>query len=481
LLKIFKNEASLLILGRLLQLVYSFISIKLLTTLLSIEDVANYYLILSLIGFFSMGLLSPSGSYHLTKFNSLHKSNKLFSSFVVLSLIILSLLLLASPIVYLYFNGLENKTLNFSFILAIMFIELIFGTIAGSVISAFNMFFYRIRFIVYTNIMLFLGLGMALVLIFGLSNSVYFWLLGVTGAKLIVCCWVLFDFKRVFKCHIDWLYVRNCFLSKKTTCLALKFCLPLSISAFAVWSQSHYYRFYVNEYFDLQLVALVSIGFAIATNLTMAFESVINQYFMPTLYKDIDNESLNKGEIYSSIFNAVIPLYLSFFIFLAYFSPLALKLLTNERYSAAAEYMLWGVAIESFRVSLRLFSNVLYLESKTKTIMFSSIIASALLLLLLFYTLDFVLIDITLLPFYILIVTFISFMLVIYKVNKIIVLKLDFAKFFTIIILSSVVWVFSFVEQSNIVFDVIELVVAGILFVSIQFYFNKSLFIKLPK
>lgn len=465
--------------GRLLQLVYSFISIKVLTMLLSIEDVANYYLIMSLIGFFSMGLLSPSGSYHLTKFNPLHRNNKLFSSFIVLSFFILLVLLFSSPILYLYFDGLGKQSLNFPIVLALIFLELIFGTIAGNIISAFNMLFYRVRFIVYTNLMLFLGLGMALVLTSTYTKSVYFWLLGVMGAKFLICCWVLFDFRRVFDCHVDWSYIQSCFISSKTIKSALKFCIPLSIGAFAMWSQSHYYRFYVNEYFDLEVVALVSIGFAIASNLTLAFESVINQYFMPSLYKDIDNKIQDKGEVYSSIFNSIIPLYLSFFIFLAYFSPFALQLLTNEKYSAASEYMLWGIAIELVRVLLRLLSNVLYLESRTRTVMTSSIVASVLLLFLLFYTIDFVLIDIALIPFYILICTVISLSIVVLKVNEIVPLRLDFFKFILIMFFSSSVYVFSLYEHDSIALDVLEAFVAAIAFISIQFFFNKSLFKKI--
>tara|TARA_R110000772_G_scaffold268725_1_gene398201 strand:- start:10449 stop:11891 length:1443 start_codon:yes stop_codon:yes gene_type:complete len=474
-----QNNAFYLIIGRFFQLIYSVISVKILTHSLPVEEVGVYYLVISLIGFYSVVFISPFGSYFTTKINQLNNQNNLYSGFLLLFLFSCSCFLLALPSLYYYLDNAEHH-LSFEIIVLILFLDLVFGTLSSFIISSFNMLFYRLRFVLYTNIVLFIGLIFAIYLTTTIGEIAYNWLFGLMLAKLLICIIVLYDFKKVFKCHFNYSFIFESIFNRKKLTTLSRFCIPLSIAGIAVWAQSHYYRFYITEYFTLEALALLSIGFAMATNLTLAFESLVNQYFIPILYREIASNPQKKDKVYSKTFNCIVPLYLSFFIFLLYFSPLVLKILTNNDYDSAGKYMAWGIGIEFFRVLLRLFSNVLYLESKTKIVMYSSIIASVILLFLLFSTVDAVLSNLILIPVYILISALISFIMVMYKVNRVTILNLDYFKFIIISGLSSSVYLFSFYQHDNVFFDVLEITVAGISFVAIQFFFNKQLFINKP-
>ena len=62
----------------------SFLSIRLLTTLLSKDEVGNYYLVLSIIGFINLVILNPIGMYYNRTILEYKDNGKLYeSSFLV--------------------------------------------------------------------------------------------------------------------------------------------------------------------------------------------------------------------------------------------------------------------------------------------------------------------------------------------------------------------------------------------------------------
>ena len=476
LLQYIKSDVGVLILGRLLQVLYSFLSIKVLTATLSVDSVAKYYLILSIIGMFSMGLLSPSGSFHTTKFNELHQAKHLFSSFIILFFFILLCYIISLPFLYLYFINGNHLELSFDFVFIILALELIFGTLAGTIISSFNMLFHRVRFVIYTNFLLYLGLGFAIFFTTYVSSTELYWLLGIMLAKLIVCILVLWDFKKLFKSEVDLKYLKHCLFSSNEIKLAIKFCAPLSLSAIAVWTQTNFYRFYVNEYFNLDSLAMVALGFAMATNLSMAFESIINQYLMPHLYKAIYASEKSRKVIYLNFFNSVIPLYLSFFIFLTYFSPLIIEILATDAYESANQYMIWGIAIEFVRVISRLLSNVLYLESNTKPIMLSSILGAMTLVSLLFSLINEIRENIMFIPVLIFSSALLSLFIIMYNVRNKTGSQYHFFRFLLVIIISCGVFTLSIFSYSGVMWNAVRLIIAGVYFLIIQFIFNKQIY-----
>ena len=52
------SDVSILVIGRIIQIIISLVSLRLITTVLNVEEVGNYYLILSL-GFFFSYILEP--------------------------------------------------------------------------------------------------------------------------------------------------------------------------------------------------------------------------------------------------------------------------------------------------------------------------------------------------------------------------------------------------------------------------------------
>jgi len=474
-----KYDVIILIAGRISQLLYSFLAIKLLTNMLPVGEVGVYYLLISTIVFVSMVLVAPVGSYHTKNLNHIHEKNYLFSSFFAFAIYIVVAIILILPFLYWYLESSESIDMSFFPIFSLITIELIFGTISATVINSFNMIFHRVRFVVYMNIVLFLGLLLALCFVQYFEFSAWYWLLGISLAKAIATFFVVLDFKRLFCCKVNFKYIRVVLFSRKQLLKTTKYCMPILIGALATWSQTNYYRFYTSEYFDLSVLAYLSLGFAIATNLFSALESLINQYFMPYLYKAVSDKNVNRDEVFSLVFNSLIPIYLAFAIFLMYFSPLVIKLIASTEYSESYIYMLFGIGIELVRVVTRLLTHVFYIESCTKSGMLASVFGGSLVILLLTFSVNIITNEIILIPIYLLFGASASLIIVLLKLRRLVKINFNITNFITVSLFSLCLYLIPFSLDEGLFYYALFIAIAFCYFIGIQYYFNKSIFSKL--
>lgn len=59
-----QKNLAILIIGRVLQIIIALVTIKVIVSVLSVEEVGNYYLLLALLGLLSFTLLNPLGQYY---------------------------------------------------------------------------------------------------------------------------------------------------------------------------------------------------------------------------------------------------------------------------------------------------------------------------------------------------------------------------------------------------------------------------------
>ena len=85
----------------------SFLSIRLLTTLLSKDEVGNYYLVLSIIGFINLVILNPIGMYYNRTILEYKDNGKLYESSFLVFLSFLSVGLISIPFLYFVYDWLE--------------------------------------------------------------------------------------------------------------------------------------------------------------------------------------------------------------------------------------------------------------------------------------------------------------------------------------------------------------------------------------
>ena len=152
------KDITILIIGKILQVIIALASIRILTEVLSEQEVGNYYLLLTVLAFFNFSFLNPLGQYYGRYLIKWKDGKNLFNATRVLLVLRTSGILLALFVsygVYQVFEYDRYYTLN-EFLLFI-FISLTAG-IHGVLLSAINVLGSRIKFVTYTILSLFFGL-----------------------------------------------------------------------------------------------------------------------------------------------------------------------------------------------------------------------------------------------------------------------------------------------------------------------------------
>ena len=92
------KDLSIIIIGRVLQIIIMLVSFRLLTTFLTPEEVGNYYIILALVAFFNLVLLNPSSMYFSRHLLQWQRSKNLLNALSVFILWIVIVAIASIPI-----------------------------------------------------------------------------------------------------------------------------------------------------------------------------------------------------------------------------------------------------------------------------------------------------------------------------------------------------------------------------------------------
>ena len=169
-----------------IKVIISLLSIRLLTTLLSKDEVGSYYLILSIIGFINLVILNPIGMYYNRTILEYKNKGKLFESafFVFLSFVFVGFI--SIPFLFFVYNSLElNKYLSLEVFIIYIFLAIIVSTSIRNILAAFNSLGKRNLFS-YVNIFSSIsGLFFSIFFIYIFKKTSISWLYGIISSELI--------------------------------------------------------------------------------------------------------------------------------------------------------------------------------------------------------------------------------------------------------------------------------------------------------
>lgn len=170
----------IIISGRVLQILIMLVSIRILTTLLSPEEVGNYYLALTILAFFNLVLLNPSGMYFSRHLLHWQRSQNLFNAIFVFIVWMMIVAIVSIPIIVILFE-LTDYAEKFSLELFIIFIVLamIISTTHRNVMGGSNTLGYRKEFVIFLITTLVLGLLFSSALVYFYDANSLSWLFGV--------------------------------------------------------------------------------------------------------------------------------------------------------------------------------------------------------------------------------------------------------------------------------------------------------------
>lgn len=358
------KDLKIIIAGRVLQIIIALVSVRLLTTYLSPEEVGNYYIILAFLAFFNLVLLNPPSMYLGRHLLHWQKSKNLFNGIFVFIMWILIVAMLSIPISVLVYYGFGYETkFDLGVFVSYTVLALIISTIHRNVLYGINTLGYRKEFVIYLIITLLFGLIFSVGIVYFYYNFALGWVVGVVLSEFLML-YVIFKF--FIQNNVVDINKIKLTLSKDRIKKILLFSVPIGLTTFLMWGQNTAYRFIVDYQYGTEILAYIAVGLGVSSAIFGAIESISMQYFNPIFLKNILDASKEQRAIaWNTIAKQIVPIYILAAFFTITMSEVLINILVDKKFHDAYIYTMFGVGIEFFRVMTNLLNNVSQSEHQT--------------------------------------------------------------------------------------------------------------------
>jgi O-antigen/teichoic acid export membrane protein len=463
-----KNSKDFLILsiGKILQVLIGLVTIRLITELLSEEQVGIYYILLTVVSLLAFGFFNPLGQFYGRHLIQWQQSQNLKNSTNLMLLLRLIALILAVPFSILIFYLFDYQR-YFSLLEYALYVSFsLFALTHGVLLSSVNILVSRVTFTIYTVSTLVLGLGASMV-IYQYFQTAIGWLYGHALVQIIIS---IFLYKKVvahnsfsisrIKLAFNQDYIKNVFI----------FILPVTVTLFLQWGQAASFRLVVEDLYTVEMLAFIAVGMALSGAVFSAIESLATQFYMPLYLKRITNTSLKvRTDTWNELASIMIPIYIGVAVYVFVFSPYIATILVAEKFYSAHIYTMIGAVIELFRVINNLVYQVSQSELNTKKTIFPYFLGFGTMVLGL-YSID-VSEALWKVPVILAVSYFITLFFMYYKMKTLLSIRLDWKQVMKAILISvPMMGVFLLNIDKDFINSILIIIIGGIYLVSV-FYF----------
>lgn len=347
----YNKELITILAGKIINSIILLLTIRVLTQILSKEEVGYYYQFVTGAVFATSILIGPINSYYdvnILKANSYEviKLNKLFGRYVIIGLLVCIAITLGLSV--------GKEIWEIAQILIISSLLYIVSTHANRRISNLNMYRKRLSYVKISVINSLACLGFGYTCVRTLGANYKSWMLGLAIGWMIS------------------LIITN-FLEKETLSTKAinekknerEFIIPLVIASAIFWMQSQGYRLVTAYGFDVKQLGEIAIVVAIIAGVYGAVEAVINQQMIPILNSRAltSNSAKKEWEIYSA---KIVEIITWVGIGILLYGEWIVKIITNYD-GNSIKYIIYAVVIsEYFRVLSGVMAQLIYLVDNTK-------------------------------------------------------------------------------------------------------------------
>lgn len=275
----------LVLFGRLAQFALALVTVRVLTTLLSPEEVGKVTLVVTATTFFAMFLVNPVGMFINRKIHAWVQGKVFLNYFHVYLFYLLAVAffaLVAVPAV------LSFIPFDFGFspwlVALLIGLSLFFNTVNQTLVPSLNLLGYIKPFVVLTLSTLLASLLCAVLLVTGWLPAAQGWLLGVLAGQVLFSgiAYLVF-FNKVPAGNGENFNLLGS-LSQNRVRQVFSFCWPVSIAVGLNWLHMQGYRFYLSDQLGLYEFGLFAAGYGVAAALIAAMEQVLTTWFQPQFY-----------------------------------------------------------------------------------------------------------------------------------------------------------------------------------------------------
>ena len=376
-----------IIFGRIGQIILTFLTMRIATTILPPDEMARIFLISSAVAFFSAVLISPVGMFINRRLHAWNSKGKVpqYLNYFWFYLLIVSLVA-TGTVATLEGTSLFSFHTDLVWLMLLVLGSIMIPTMNLLIIPSLNLLGYREWFAYLTLATTAMSLGMAILMVVLTKPKAEYWLVGLLLGQLIIGL----VGSRIFYQHIQSHHISrdNIEISMTNNHVKLmwKFAWPIFISAILSWGQTQGYRFFMERSLGLVEVGLFVTGYGISAGIISGFESVFTTYLQPVFYKKILNENLfEQSKAWSDYAGTIFPsLILVGFVILSV-APELTRAMVGAKYWSASQFIVWGVIAELARVASGIYGMIAHARMKTKLLIFPSVMGASLSIVLIWW------------------------------------------------------------------------------------------------
>ena len=329
--KINKNQTDLqvLLVGKILYVLVSLLSVRIMTEMLSEEQVSLYYLFFTIINLLLIIFLNPLGQFYGRNLIHWKNNNNLRTSTnTLLTIRIVSTplaLLIAILIFYVFDYDRYSNLFIYCMCISIAYI----ASNHGVLLNATNVIINRVTFTFWMVTSLAFGLVTSIIFVQKYETAIA-WILGITTSQVIVCLYLyylvisndIFSYEKL-KTALSKNYINRTFI----------FIAPVTITLLLQWGQNASFRLILEDFYALDQLAPIFVGLATSAAIFSSFESLATQYYLPLYLKNITGASRDiREKSWNAISVIMIPIYVSITIFVIALAPYITHLLPSEKF-----------------------------------------------------------------------------------------------------------------------------------------------------
>lgn len=273
------------LLGRMAQFALALLTVRVLTTLLSPEEVGKVTLVVTATAFVAMFLVNPVGMFINRKIHT-WVERRVFLNYFHVYLVYLIVVALFALFMVPAILSLVSFDFGFSpwLIALLIALSLFFNTVNQTLVPSLNLLGHIKPFIVLTLLTLVASLLCAVLLVINWQPMAQGWLLGLALGQVLFAGVAYLVFFRTVQTGDGGGRAFLAVLSRSRVKQAFQFCWPVSIAVGVNWLHMQGYRFYLSDELGLYEFGLFAAGYGVAAALIAAMEQVLTTWFQPQFY-----------------------------------------------------------------------------------------------------------------------------------------------------------------------------------------------------
>lgn len=340
----------------------SLLSLRISTTLLSVEQFGVFALLAAMRSFFGLFFINPVGQHINRHTHEWVNDGSLFSKLYYFNryLFFITILSVLTAAGWALLGG--TLTAEEGWLAAIvMGLSVYAGTWNNTLIPILNMAGFRgvsVCFEILTSLLVLLGSAL---LVWKHDSGVY-WFTGSIFGLSVVAVLAFFSIRKklckpAHACKAGVLFDQGTVVS---------YCLPLAAATGLLWLLTSGYRFVVEWGWGSIALGFMAAGFGIARQMWSICETLSMQFLFPHFYKAIsDGDDEQQRLAYTNLINTLAPLYLLLLGISVAAGGWALSVLIDEKFHEAYRFVLFGAITEWCRVMAGLFSQAAQVKKRT--------------------------------------------------------------------------------------------------------------------